>query len=118
MAFGDRSKLILKILEKAILHATEILEKINAKGFAITKITLNRDLKNLESANLIIREGKGKASRYKLSSKYKLLRTIDFADYFSVDSDDRKIQENFDFEIFSNLFGVISEQEKNQLEGL
>ena len=118
MASRDRIELIQKNLSQGTISANELLEKLEKQGIEISKITLNRDLKSLESEGLITREGESKATKYKLSNKYKLLRKIDFQDYFSVDSDDRKVQEEFNFEIFPDLLNLFSKEEKMKMDKL
>ncbi len=115
---NPRTELILKLLEKASLAISELLSKIHDKGFDISKVTLNRDLRMLIQESLVSTEGEGKTIRYKLSSKYKLLRNVNFAEYFSIDSDDRRIQEGFDFDLFNNLSNIFSKSEELQLDTL
>ncbi len=115
---NERTHLILKLLSKSPLAISEILERVLDKGFKITKITLNRDLRLLIQENLIEMQGTGRQVVYKLSSKYKLVRDINFTEYFSVDSDDRKVQEEFDFNLFDALSGIFSEAEQLSLDNL
>lgn len=118
MVTQERKQHILKILSKKESSAAEILEGLSIKEINITKITLNRDLASIEKENLINRTGSGKATKYKISNKYKLLKSIDFADYFSVDSEDRNVQEEFNFEIFPDLTNLISQNEQDELESI
>lgn len=115
---SERDKLILKFIAVNPASATEILEKLHSKNFKITKITLNRDLNKLEKENLITKEGEGRATKYKLSNKYRIYREIKFAEYFSIDPDDRKVQEEFNFEIYPDLLEIFSKTEKEKLEKL
>jgi Fic family protein len=120
MPLSSRENLILNILDKSRLElsATELFSSLAKKDFAISKITLNRDLKNLEKLNLISKLGKAKATKYKLSTKYKIFKEINFAEYFSVDFDDRKVLEEFNFEIFENLSELFTKEEKQRLDEL
>ncbi len=111
--FGIREQLILNFLEKDSLSTAEILEKLQEKNIEISKKTLNRDLQNLEEQQLVIREGAGKATKYKLSGKYKIFKHINFAEYFSVDSDDRKVSEDFDWNIHAALLGILDDEKKS-----
>lgn len=116
MELSKRQEYILKFLEKESLSNAEILEKLKYKKFVLTKITLNRDLKFLEENNYISHIGEGRATRYKLSESYKLFRPVNFAEYFSVDEDDRKVQEEFNFEILSNLRNIFDIEEIAELK--
>lgn len=113
-----RDQLILKFLERGPLSISEILAKLEDKNIEISKITLNRNLQKLVEQQLINVEGAGKATKYKLSSKYRVLKDISFAEYFSIDSDDRTAQEEFNFEIYSALIEIFTDAEKNTLDEL
>ncbi|MFA6485739.1 MAG: Fic family protein, partial [Parcubacteria group bacterium] len=69
--------------------------------------------------NLIERQGESKrTSVYGLSQQYSILKKIDVEKYFAVDSDQRKIREKFNFEIFSQLKNIFSDAERNKLTEL
>ncbi len=65
--------------------------------------TLKRILTKLISKNYIATKGQGKATKYVISSRYKLLKPIDINEYFKNDIDERKIKENFNFSINETL---------------
>lgn len=112
----ERSKFILKVLEKSQFTIAELLEKLHKADFKLTKVTLNRDLRLLIEEGLISVEGEGRSTRYKLSPKYKLFKHVDFAEYFYVDSDDRTVQEEFDFHLLNDLAGIFPETEQIKLD--
>lgn len=112
----DRDQAILKYLEKGDFAVQQILSRLNSLGYAITKPTLNRDLRDLEDLDLISKKGVSRATVYSISDKYKLIRPIDFAEYFSVSSDDRRVQETFKFDIYPCLLGLFTVAEQNDLD--
>ncbi len=50
--------------------------------------------------------------------QHKILESIDYASYFSVDADDRAVIEEFNFDIFDSLRQIFSEGEINKLKSL
>lgn len=69
-------------------------------GPVVGYATVKRILTKLTSDNLIISEGKGKATTYVLSPSYELSYPIDIERYFEKEIDERQIKENW---ILSNI---------------
>ena len=65
--------------------------------------TIKRSFKELLDQGLIVREGLGKATSYKLSKSYQILRTIDLDEYFKKEIDERKINVYFNMELTTSL---------------
>ena len=83
--------------------------------------TIKRILSKLVVKKLISVKGKGKATRYKLSPYYNLFREIDIQDYYEKEIDERKIIENFNFSLLTEIFPetkFFTEEELNLLTGL
>ncbi len=83
--------------------------------------TIKRILSKLVAKKLISVTGKGKATRYKISSYYNLFREIDIQDYYKKEIDERKIIENFNFSLLTEIFPetkLFTEEELNLLTGL
>jgi len=118
MFLSERQRAILTIFERGAFAISEVLEKLSGRGYQISKITLNRELKFLEENNYITVTGRGKASSYQLSNSYKLIRPIDFAWYFSINPDDRQVQDSFNHDIFSSLSEIFTEAEITELNKL
>ncbi len=116
---NKRQDYILKLLEGGVgLSIAEIIRELQ-KGFGqVTKITVNRDLVYLTRAGLIESHGKARATRYKISIHYNLIRNIDVEDYFKNGPDKRRIQESFNFSIFDLLEDIFSDHEQKYLEDL
>ncbi len=66
--------------------------------------TIKRVLAKLVAKKLITSTGKGKATRYKLSTYYNLFREIDVQDYYEKEIDERTIIEHFNFSLLTDIF--------------
>jgi Fic family protein len=84
----------------------------------ISRMSIFRDLQELIELKYVIREGKGKASTYKLSPQYNLVRLIDSEKYFQTPPDQREIYKKFNYEIFKNFKDIFSEVEQIKLKEL
>ncbi|KKQ46141.1 MAG: hypothetical protein US63_C0006G0018 [Candidatus Moranbacteria bacterium GW2011_GWC2_37_8] len=117
---SKRQDLILSFIEeKGVVAIGQIIEYIEKELGKVTRITISRDLEKLLEFNLIERQGKaGRAVTYQISSQYSTVKKIDVDKYFSIDTDHRKVQEKFNFDIFGQLDGIFTEVEKNKLSEL
>jgi len=93
----------------------QIFKHIQKDLGQITKITISRDLEKLLGLGFIERQGAGRAVVYKLSSEYPIIKKIDVEKYFSAEVDQRKIKKEFNFDIFSQLKNIFTDDEKNRL---
>lgn len=96
----------------------DMLAALNKDAIGVTKITVNRDLRKLIDLNFLVSRGTGKATTYSISGSYSALSPIDISDYFSTEVDERKINSCFNFEVFSILNGIFTENEIKNLEHL
>ncbi len=111
-------KLILEFLKQnPESSSVEIRQGISEKK---SIATIKRILSKLVAKKLITSTGKGKATRYKLSPYYNLLREIDVQDYYEKEIDERTIIENFNFSLLTEIFPetkLFTEDELIQLIG-
>jgi len=87
----------------------------------VSYATLKRNLIKLHTEKLIDIIGKGKATKYKISSIYELIEPIDLDLYYQKEIDERKINSNFNFQLISNILkknNVFSDIELSKLEEL
>lgn len=115
----ENKNLILEYIKKnPSCSSKQIHEGIYEKsGYA----TIKRILQNLLSENLIVSTGKGKGTKYQLSPVYDLIRSIDVDQYFQKEIDERKIRNNFNYQLISEILSQVSiftEQELNHLSEL
>ncbi len=92
---------IIKIIKnKDECSSKEIFEGIT---ISVSYATIKRILKKLTDDNLIITKGKGKGTRYLLSSAYELIQPINIENYYKKEIDERKIKESFNFQLITNV---------------
>jgi len=84
----------------------------------ISYATIKRVLTKLIADNCIESIGKGKGTKYIISSTYKLLESIDLEKYYEKEIDDREIKENFNLQIITETLNKHSVFTKNELEKL
>lgn len=108
--------IILEFLENNPLSSSkDIYDGISStKGYA----TIKRSLNNLIEQNYISKEGKGKGTKYLLSTSYSIIRQIDIEEYFTQDIDDRKIQSSFNFKLISEILPKVELFSQSELEKL
>ena len=108
--------IILEFLENNPLSSSkDIYDGISStKGYA----TIKRSLNNLIEQNYISREGKGKGTKYLLSTSYSIIRKIDIEEYFTQDIDDRKIQSSFNFKLISEILPKVELFSQSELQKL
>ncbi|MEI8344060.1 MAG: Fic family protein [Candidatus Moraniibacteriota bacterium] len=116
---NKRQDLILAFIEanKAV-SVGQIFEHIQQGVGGVVKMTVSRDLEKMLELSLIERHGIGRAITYQLSSQYSIVRKIDAEKYFSLDPDQREIQEKFNFDIFVQMKDIFTDAEKNKLSEL
>lgn len=69
----------------------------------VSDATVKRMLQQLVKEGKLVVQGKGRATRYSLSSQGRVLSTINLDTYFSKEIDERTIISNFNFELFNKL---------------
>lgn len=113
-----RSEILIYIQENPANSSKEIYEGIPVEvGYA----TVKRILTKLKAENLIITEGKGKGTKYKISPVYEVFKPIDLKQYFSVEIDERKIKDSFNLSLISEVLtevNLFSEEETERLTKL
>ncbi len=97
------------ISENSLVSPKEIHEGI---GFEIGFSSLKRILSQMIFDKLLVQQGNGKASKYKISPVYQLFSPVDLDYYFKLEIDERKINNGFNFNLMkdvlsqTNLFSV------------
>lgn len=77
--------------------------------------TLKRILSNLLSKEFLVTRGRGKATIYLLSPKFKVVQPIDLQKYYEKEIDDREIFETFNFSIVRTVLAQNSVFTKDEL---
>ena len=114
-----RESEIIKFLKKAGESSSkEIFDGVSVE---ISYATLKRELTKLTFRNLIETKGKGKGTKYFISSAYELIQPIDLEKYYEKEIDERKIKESFNFQLIENVLSknsVFTEDELISLTAL
>lgn len=96
-----RIEVILKIIERNPGISSKEIHDNMQDGLAYA--TVKRTLQSLLNENLLTTTGKGKATRYRLSQGYELLRPVDLDEYFSKEIDEREVRRNFNHSLIDLL---------------
>lgn len=97
----SRQEAIITILqERRELEITELEQALAQKT---SRSTLNRALADLVARGFLSREGKGKATTYKLSPTYSLLAPVLIDKYFALGPDWRQAKEAFNHSLIPTL---------------
>lgn len=114
-------------LTKRQLNILEFIKKQNGasnkeiKDYLknVSRITVNRDLRQLLLQKLIKKEGQGRNIRYFEAAPNELWRYFDIQEYFKKGPDERTIKhKNFNFNIFKELKEVFAKNELDELKAL
>lgn len=98
---------VLDIRESAIIDLIKKNREISSKEIheavssTISYATVKRILSKLIEENLIANTGKGKSTKYIISSNYKLLYPINIDEYYEKEIDEREIRDSFNFQLIS-----------------
>lgn len=115
---NQRQKTILSFFSIDIpLTPKDISHKTNIDA---STVTISRDLSELVKLGLLERSGTGPATKYTINPKALILLPINPPDYFLIDTDERKIINNFNLNIFDNLskIDVLDKKTKTDLKKL
>jgi len=115
----SKSKKILEFIkENPLVSSKQIYDEVQLKvGYA----TVKRILTKLLSENLIITEGKGKGTKYRVSVGYELLFPLSLNEYFEKEVDEREIKSSYNFSLIKDVLSTITlfnQEELNHLTNL
>lgn len=100
---------MLENREIAILNFLIANEGVSSKQIhegitgSVSYATIKRLLSKLTDENLISLKGKGKGTKYFISSLYELLKPIDIVKYYEKEIDEREIKADFNFNLISDV---------------
>jgi Fic family protein len=103
---NDNGLLILEIIKaNPLLSSKEIHDKIlHVAAYA----TVKRTLQGLVTAKVAEVVGNGKSTKYRLTKTYAITATIDVAEYFKKEIDERVIQPGFNLSFISTTLKQVS----------
>ncbi|MFA6301076.1 MAG: Fic family protein [Candidatus Paceibacterota bacterium] len=110
----------LNILEKIILNkdfsSSDVLDLVNKKQ-KVSLITIKRDLDYLTNAEYLKRKGKGRSTVYQKTIKGTLFSPADPSEYDSLEPDQRKGSDSYNFRLFKEFpLNIFSSDEKKILD--
>lgn len=116
---NKRQDSLLVFLEKADrpVAAGEAVEHLKTIAVA-SRMTVNRDLRELQKRGYIKKSGLGRGAVYSLSSAYQAVKPIDIEKYFTTDPDKRLARTVFNFDVLAFFDSIFSPQELKQLDKL
>ena len=111
-----KSKKILEFIkENSLVSSKQIYDEVQLNiGYA----TVKRILTKLLSEKLIITEGKGKGTKYRVSVGYELLFPISLNDYFKNEVDEREIKSSYNFSLIKEVLSNASLFNPEEMEHL
>lgn len=112
---SEFEKILLLLQKKPLLSSKEIHDFMD-QGSAYA--TLKRTLQVLLAQNLVQTTGKGKSTKYSLSSAYELLRPVDVEAYFQQEIDERIIKMRYNPSLIVDTLtkvNLFTETEQNHL---
>lgn len=108
-----RESAIIRFLKKTGESSSkEIYDGVSVEA---SYATLKRELTKLIAKNLIETKGKGKGTKYFISSAYELIQSIDLDKYYEKEIDEREIKQNFNFKLIDSVLKRNEVFTKNEL---
>ncbi|HWZ02947.1 MAG TPA: Fic family protein [Mucilaginibacter sp.] len=106
------------VIDHPLSSSKDVYDGLNGTiGYATVKRVLNK----LSVEQLISTEGKGKATKYRVSPLYELLYPIDLNEYFEKEQDERQIKNSFNFTLITGVLSSVklfTADEEHHLEAL
>jgi Fic family protein len=114
---SDRQVFIVEYARKQSSFQTGDILDIFSKAFSVERLTLVRELAELEALGVLERSGGGRAVAYRISPRHLFLEEISMDEYFSRSLEDRGVKPFFNEAVFA-LFaqGAFSSEEKDSFE--
>ena len=100
----NQNLIIEYIAKNPLKSSKEIHEGI---GIDIGYATVKRILNKIKENNFVELEGKGRGTKYKISSSYSIIYPIDIEEYFLTEVDDRIIKEEFNLELIPTTLNEV-----------
>ena len=99
-----KEEIVLDFIRNTSLNSSKDIHLGLQESFSYA--TIKRILKKLSDEGLIVTEGKGRSTKYALSSRSDLFYPLDINEYFKNEQDQRTVKDAFDFGILDILADV------------
>jgi Fic family protein len=111
----NSNKILSFVKDNPSLSSKQIYDEIQLNvGYA----TVKRILTKLLSENLIITEGKGKGTKYKVSVGFELFYPVSLSQYFEKEVDEREIKSSYNFTLINDVLSKVTLFTPDELEHL
>lgn len=116
---NKRQDLILQFLEESeSAGISQLIGTIVKELEKVSKMTVNRDIKELIKINYIKSIGAGRSLKYQLSERYKIIKPVEMNKYFQKAKGERGAKKGFNFDVFGSLQPIFTKEELDLLEEL
>ncbi|MDR2620585.1 MAG: Fic family protein [Propionibacteriaceae bacterium] len=115
MAVERTEQLIAAIASLGAASSGELSAKLSASA---SPATVKRDLARLVAAGAVVTEGQGRATKYRLSPGFGVLRPINVDDYFKREIDEREIKASFNWELLQETLSQVDLFTPDEARGL
>lgn len=112
----SNQKIIIEFLKANFEKSSQ--EIFQESGLNISFATIKRILNKLVQENLLSVLGKGKSTKYKISDGFEVLSPVDIDEYYQKELDERKIKENFNFDLIPKTLTKINLFNDKEIEFL
>ncbi len=97
-----KNEVLKSLINVEVLSISQIYKNLIHKQ-SISLISVKRLVSKMVDENLLIKTGKGRSVRYKISSIGRLNIEIDIKDYCNTDIDKRIGLDKYNFDLFENM---------------
>jgi fido (protein-threonine AMPylation protein)/predicted transcriptional regulator len=98
-----QQKIIGIFLEKGIISSSEARDALLKMGENISLVTVKRALSEMTKAGILITEGSGRATKYKISAVGRIFAEVDAQKYSSIEPDKRHGLSSYNFDLLPSL---------------
>jgi len=105
---NERQKQILSLLKQKGKASRQYLANQSLSKDGVSRVTIIRDLNYLIDCNLVVAEGKGKSTVYRLAEANQSLTYVDLSKYFETETESRQINREYNKNIYPQLKNMLS----------
>ena len=98
-----QQKIIRIFIEREIISSSEVRDAILKMGENISLVTVKRALSEMAKAGILITEGSGRATKYKISVIGRIFAEVDAKKYSSIEPDKRYGLSSYNFDLLPSL---------------
>ncbi|OHA15785.1 MAG: hypothetical protein A3A10_00090 [Candidatus Tagabacteria bacterium RIFCSPLOWO2_01_FULL_42_9] len=113
-----QQKIIGIFIERGTISSSEARDILLKMGESISLVTVKRALSEMTKAGILMTEGSGRATKYKISATGRIFAEIDAKKYSSVEPDKRYGISSYNFDLLPSLpMDIFSDDELKILNG-